>query len=331
MVHDANKLLQGPQSVDPSRHSQQRIRAYRSNRQDAAWPCRVVGGAHECEPPVIRVTGPISRAARDAANGLVAALLAPACAVCSALLDAPLSGCVCSNCWRSIRPITPPICDRCGDSLARTSQSLIPSPQPLTPNPQSLVGNPRSLVCAQCRKGVGAVDRARAVGEYEGALREVVHALKYSRRHSLARPLAERMRQRGAELIEDAECVVPVPLHWRREHQRGFNQAREIARHLGPPVVDALVRHRATRAQVELAADRRRANVEGAFGINLGWFRRVNVKGRSIALVDDVSTTGATLEACARVLKESGASQVYALTAARVATRRHTQHPIPNP
>lgn len=167
MVHDANKLLQGPQSVDPSRHSQQRIRAYRSNRQDAAWPCRVVGGAHEGEPRVIRVTGLIPRAARDAANGLVAALLAPACAVCSALLDAPLSGCVCSNCWRSIRPITPPICDRCGDPLARTSQSLIPSPQPLTPNPQSLVGNPRSLVCAQCRKGVGAVDRARAVGEYK--------------------------------------------------------------------------------------------------------------------------------------------------------------------
>ena len=180
MVHDANKLLQGPQSVDPSRHSQQRIRAYRSNRQDAAWPCRVVGGAHEGEPRVIRVTGLIPRAARDAANGLVAALLAPACAVCSALLDAPLSGCVCSNCWRSIRPITPPICDRCGDPLARTSRSLIPSPQPLTPNPQSLVGNPRSLVCAQCRKGVGAVDRARAVGEYEGALREIVHALKYS-------------------------------------------------------------------------------------------------------------------------------------------------------
>ncbi len=259
----------------------------------------------------------IPRGAIDAANGLVAALLAPSCAVCSTLLDAPLSGCVCSNCWRSIRSITPPICDRCGDPLARQPQSIIP--------------DPRSPVCPQCCKGESAVDRARAVGEYEGTLREVIHALKYSRRQTLARPLAERMRQRGAELIEDVECVVPVPLHWRREYQRGFNQAREIARHLGPPVVDVLVRHRATRAQVELAADRRRANVEGAFGIRRSWFRRLNVKGRSIALVDDVSTTGATLEACARVLKESGASQIYALTAARVATRRRHDRVQSNP
>jgi ComF family protein len=275
----------------------------------------------------------ISRGARSAANGLVAALLAPSCAVCSALLDTPLSGCVCGNCWASIRPITSPICDRCGDPLARPSQSLIPSPQSLVPSPQSLVPSPQSLiahpqspvgslVCAQCCKGASAVDRARAIGEYEGTLREVVHALKYSRRQSVARPLAERMRQRGAALIEDVGCVVPVPLHWRREYQRGFNQAREIARHLGPPVVDALVRHRATRAQVELAAESRRANVEDAFRIRRGWFRRLNVKGRRIALVDDVSTTGATLEACARVLKDSGASEVYALTAARVVTQR---------
>jgi ComF family protein len=272
------------------------------------------------------------------AEALLAVLLAPACAVCSAVLDVPLSGCVCSNCWRSIRLITPPICDRCGDSLARLPQSLIPNPQPLIPSPQHLipspqplVRNPRSLVCAQCCKGESAVDRARAVGEYEGTLREVIHALKYSRRQSLARPLAERMRHRGAELIDTVECVVPVPLHWRREYQRGFNQAREIARHLGPPVVDALVRHRATRAQVELAADRRRANVEGAFEIRRGWFRRLNVKGRSIALVDDVSTTGATLEACARVLKAGGASKVYALTAARVASRRPHHSLIPSP
>jgi len=160
------------------------------------------------------------------------------------------------------------------------------------------------------------------VGEYEGTLREIIHALKYSGRHSLARPIAEQMRQRGSELLDEADCVVPVPLHWRREYQRGFNQAREIARHLGLPVVDALVRRRATRAQVELAADRRRANVEGAFGLRRRPFRPSDVTGYRVALVDDVSTTGATLEACARVLKAGGASQVYALTAARVVTRR---------
>ena len=258
----------------------------------------------------------ITGAVRQVTDGLVAALLAPACAVCNAVLEQPTQGCVCRNCWRSIRAMTPPICDRCGDPLAKQDQSPILNPQSLDVHSQSL--------CAQCRKGGSSVDRARAVGAYEGVLREIIHALKYERRQSLARPLAALMQSRGAALLEQADCVVPVPLHWRREYQRGFNQAREIARRLGPPVTDVLVRRRATRAQVELAADRRRMNVDGAFGLRKGWFPRLSVRGRRIALVDDVSTTGATLEACARVLKDGGASEVYALTAARVATRpRH--------
>jgi len=213
-----------------------------------------------------------------------------------------MEGCVCQACWRSILPITPPVCDTCGDPVARAG-----------------------IACLNCSGGTSAVSRARSVGEYEGALREIIHALKYSGRHSLAKPIAERMRQRGSDLLDEADCVVPVPLHWRREYQRGFNQARVIAQHLGPPVVDALVRRRATRAQVELAADRRRANVDGAFGLRRRPFRTSDVTGYRVALVDDVSTTGATLESCARVLKEGGASQVYALTAARVVTRRAEQ------
>lgn len=241
----------------------------------------------------------IPRGARGAANGLVAALLAPLCAVCDTLLEQPTEGCVCGNCWRSIRPITPPICDQCGDPLARAEAP-----------------------CASCSGTSAAVTRARAIGEYEGTLREIIHALKYSGRHSLARPLAKRMRERGRDLLEDVDCVVPVPLHWRRKYQRGFNQAREIARYLGPPVVEALVRRRATRAQVELAADRRRANVAGAFAVRRGWFRAPMIRGKKLLLIDDVSTTGATLESCACVLKECGASEVFALTAARVVSRR---------
>ena len=131
------------------------------------------------------------------------------------------------------------------------------------------------------------------------------------------------MRARGNELLSAANGVVPVPLHWRREYQRGFNQARELARFLGSPVIDALVRIRYTRAQIELAADRRRNNVEAAFGPRRTLFGKAPaVTGLKIILVDDVSTTGATLDACARVLKQAGASEVYALTAARVVTRR---------
>jgi ComF family protein len=251
------------------------------------------------------------RVIRTVADALVTALLAPACAVCNAVLDHPTHGCICSNCWRSIRPITPPICDRCGDPLAQQNHSPIPDPQSF---------------CARCSATESAIVRARAVGEYEGTLREIIHALKYSGRHSLARPLAGQMRRRGHELLEKADCVVPVPLHWRREYKRGFNQARAIANHLGLTVVDALIRRRSTRAQVELAADRRRANVAGAFRLRRRCFQRTNVAGLRIVLVDDVSTTGATLEACARVLKEGGASEVYALTGARVITRRRPSH-----
>jgi ComF family protein len=225
----------------------------------------------------------------------MAALLAPSCAVCGALLDEPLSGCVCGNCWRSVRPITPPICDKCGGPLPRPDAR-----------------------CPNCSDEPSPIVRARAIGEYEGTLREVIHALKYSGRLSLAMPLADQMRHRGRDVIADVDCVVPVPLHWRREYRRGFNQAHEIARYLGPPVVKALRRRRATRAQVELPADRRRANVAGAFAIRKTAFRDPAIRGKTVLLVDDVSTTGATLEACAHVLRERGASAVCALTAARV-------------
>ena len=237
---------------------------------------------------------------RTVGDALASALLAPDCAVCSASLAEPLSGCVCTACWKSILPIVPPICDGCGDPISRVDAR-----------------------CSGCAGHTLAVTRARAIGHYEGTLREIIHALKYSGRHSLARPLAHRMRQGGSGLLEKVDCVVPVPLHWRREYERGFNQAREIARHLGLPVVDALVRRRATRAQVELAADRRRENVAGAFALRHFWFRDCTIRGKTVLLIDDVSTTGATLDSCATVLKTAGASDVYALTAARVVTRRH--------
>jgi ComF family protein len=231
-------------------------------------------------------------------DALIAALLAPSCAVCSAILDRPTRGCVCEACWRTITPITPPVCDGCGQPLASRNRTA----------------------CTPCSKSASEIRCARAIGEYEGALRGIVHELKYSGRLSLAGPLARLMRIRGRELLETADCAVPVPLHWRRHYQRGFNQAREIARHLGPPVLDALVRYRNTRPQIELAADRRRANVQHAFRPTRYRCSARGVCGKVVLLVDDVRTTGATLEACAVVLKGMGAAEIYALTAATVAT-----------
>jgi ComF family protein len=137
--------------------------------------------------------------------------------------------------------------------------------------------------------------------------------LKYDRRASIASGLAERMRAAGVDVLDGADAVVPVPLHPSRERTRGFNQARELARHLGLPLVDALVRVRRTAAQADLPGNRRQANVRGAFTVRTG----VSVDDLIVVLVDDVSTTGATLNACAVPLLAAGARQVRALTAAR--------------
>jgi ComF family protein len=175
--------------------------------------------------------------------------------------------------------------------------------------------------CPRCRRAKRAVDRARAVGQYEGALRTIVHALKYEGRRSLARPLAKLMRARGAEMLAGADFVVPVPLHGSRRRQRGFNQAADLARHLGLPVRDVLRRRHATVPQSGLPAPRRHRNVRNAFTVTRAG--QVDVAGRILVVVDDVSTTGATLDACARVLKEAArAREVRALTAARVVSPR---------
>jgi ComF family protein len=232
----------------------------------------------------------------------LAVIFAPACAACAALLDEPTRGPVCSACWKSILPMTPPLCDRCGDPLA-TWRAL----------------SECAALCPRCRRSPRAIDRARAIGEYDGALRAIVHALKYEGRRSLARPLGALMRERGRDLLKDAVCAVPVPLHRSRRRARGFNQAADLARHLGLPVSAALRRIRATATQADLPAARRHGNVRGAFRPTRSARR---LAGAIVVLVDDVSTTGATLDACARALKEAGVAEVRAITAARVVTSR---------
>jgi ComF family protein len=169
---------------------------------------------------------------------------------------------------------------------------------------------------------------AAAAGPCEGRLRDIIHAFKYDGRRTLAAPLAALMREAGRDILAGADVAVPVPLHWWRHRQRGFNQAALLAGHLGLPVRHALCRRRWTSPQAGLHAADRRTNVAGAFG--LAWrnrWPRVRaaaglsprpLAGLVVVLVDDVSTTGATGEACARVLRGAGAREVRVLTAARV-------------
>jgi ComF family protein len=243
---------------------------------------------------------PVRSALRSLADGALAILLAPTCAACHEPLDEPSRGPVCGRCWNAIVPITPPCCRTCGDPL-----------------PSWRIISVAESTCARCRRKPPLVTLARAVGSYEGSLRAIVHALKYGARFTVARPLAARLRACGEEVLAGADLVVPVPLHPSRLRQRGFNQAAEIARHLGVPMQHALRRTRRTPSQADLPASRRHANVRGAFapaGDAL-------VTGLTVVLVDDVSTTGATLNACAAALLTAGARDVRALIVARAVTR----------
>ena len=234
-------------------------------------------------------------------DAVLSVVLAPSCAACGELLEHPTRGPVCDPCWQSVRLLTPPLCECCGDPLPSWRVISVPMAR-----------------CPRCRRGHRLVDRALSAGAYDGALRAVVHALKYEGRRSLAKPLGTLMRSRCAAMLEGADCLVPVPLHFSRRRARGFNQALDLARRLGQeglPVRQALRRVRATATQTGLPASQRHRNMRHAFAP--AW-RTPPLRGAIAVLVDDVSTTGATLEACARVLKETGVREVRAVTAARV-------------
>lgn len=231
--------------------------------------------------------------ARALGDSLLALLLAPACAACGQPLDQPSAGPVCAACWAAVRLLPPPLCDRCGEPVVHACQA-----------------------CGRSRETAGeSIVRSRAVGPYEGSLRAILHALKYDSRRSVARPLGILLARSGADVVDGADLAIPVPLHRAKLRRRGFNQAEDLARRLPVPLCRGLVRLRDTPSQTSLPAAERRTNVAGAFGLAPG----ARIQGAAVLLVDDVSTTGATLEACARVLLDGGAREVRALTAARVA------------
>lgn len=240
---------------------------------------------------------PSASLVRAALDGVLAVLLAPACAACRRPLATPLDSAVCAGCWEGIRPLTPPVCRSCAEPL--TAIRLEPGQ------------------CARCRSTAPLIARAAAIGEYDGSLRDILHAFKYGGRRTLAGRLARLMSRHGEAVLAGADCVVPVPLHWRRRVTRGFNQSALLAARLPAPLVQALSRTRHTPSQIDLPADARHANVHHAFSVRRG----APIAGRTVVLVDDVSTTGATLEACAGELLRGGAREVRTLTAARASRR----------
>lgn len=219
------------------------------------------------------------------------------CASCGGDVPADGSHAVCDGCWAALPRWQGLACVVCG----------LPLPD----------GGAR---CRDCRRRRRAFRFLRSAGVYEGGLQRLVRRFKFGGRQDLSRPLGRLLadRWRDEPGLGPVDLVLPVPLHWFRERKRGYNQALVLARDFGrktglPVRGDVLARERATRPQTDLGRDERRENVEGAFRVR----RPEAVKGKTVLLVDDVCTTGATIEACARALKEAGARRVGALTAAR--------------
>lgn len=176
--------------------------------------------------------------------------------------------------------------------------------------------------CALCRSGLRGFDAAYCYGAYEGVLRELIHLLKYGKVKTLADPLGKLLSS-ALPRDERFDALTPVPLHWRRQWQRGFNQSEVLAsalsRRTGIPILPALRRVRSTAAQAGLSNAGRRRNVAAAFAGRASAAGKL--AGKRILLIDDVMTTGSTATACALALKRAGAARVALLTVARVDRR----------
>lgn len=254
----------------------------------------------------------VVRVLRSPLDAIGSALLPASCSLCGSPLPRLSSIPICESCWAEIAIDRGSYCYRCGDSLEFPS----------------IDGVPEKNLCRACRLAPPPFRRAVAFGRYEGRLRELIHALKYNRMlpaaHQLGAMLAEAIAQLSVEAAQEM-LVIPVPLHRLRSRQRGFNQARELAKcaietlrkshpewrlTLAPK---SLMRLKLTESQAGLTPTQRRRNVRGAFKVS----DPSAIRGKHILLVDDILTTGATARAAAQSLMRAGAGSIYVATLAR--------------
>ena len=247
----------------------------------------------------------------SAAESLFATLFPADCRLCGSPLTKISRLPVCDDCLASVRPMSGGLCSICGERIA---------------SPYAAMGAHGEPVCGLCRRLKPAYVKAAAYGSYEGGLRDLIHLLKYEHvrpaANVLGRMLAEVITRLAPEFGGDSPLVVPVPLHQRKYHERGFNQAELIARaalKLKPAGLNlrlasaVLKRTRATLSQTGLSSHQRRENMRGAFEVQ----KSGEIRGQQVVLVDDVFTTGTTISECARVLQRAGATRIWVATVAR--------------
>ena len=238
-------------------------------------------------------------AARGVLRAALDLALPPLCAACRE----PVEGKgLCPACWSKLSFITRPYCERLGIPF-------VYDPGPGILSMEAIAAPP-------------AYHRARAAVRFDEISRALVHALKYGDRLDLAPMMGRWIANAGGELLAEADALVPVPLHWRRLWARRFNQSAMLAATISkesrvPIATAALKRVRATAQQVGLSRTERAANIQGAFRVPEEG--KAAVAGRRLVLVDDVLTSGATVEGCARALLRAGAANVDVLIFARVA------------
>ena len=248
--------------------------------------------------------GPAAKPARLAAlrhligrvgKGLIETVYPPQCVACEAATGEAHA--LCARCWSDIRFITKPYCQRLGTPFAVDFGTEMLSPAAIADPPR--------------------FDRARAVALHEGTAKELVARFKYGERLDLTRLMARMMTSAGADLLNEADLIIPVPMHRLRLFRRRYNQAALLANEIGrisgkPVALQALMRVKRTPQQVGLNRAQRRANLAGAFAMLAEG--KLAVHGRHIVVIDDVRTTGSTLNACAHILRKAGAARIDALT-----------------
>jgi competence protein ComFC len=246
-----------------------------------------------------------------AADALTSVLFPADCRICERLLLSSRRVPICEGCLQSFVRIQGPLCATCG--LPASTWSLTPLGQP---------GNrqPVDILCSNCQTGSWGFDRARSFAEYKAALIRAIVLLKFEQLEPLGRWFADRLRVIALQERMEADVAVPVPLHRQRERERGYNQADLIARPLAkqldlPYRAVLLVRTRPRPNKQILSLEERWESVRGAFATRPG----SQVDNLRVLLVDDVMTTGATLDACAKALRAAGAKSVIGLTVARAA------------